>query len=110
MNIIWNMGEMAVSWMFPQVGVPLKAYRWGMTAYRVCKVWSGFMTGDVTVVGDIAQLAAKVTSANTCDNVLEGCLAIPTGGEGITDGGPFKDISCWAAFLVCKFFEGKKSG
>lgn len=105
MNLILNLGEMSLSWAFPQFSASIKAYQWGKTAYKVCKVSSGLLLGDPMSVADGFQIAAKKGLKLTCWEQYKICKDhIGSGSMG--DGGTgWGEAGCWVAFLACKFFK-----
>ena len=62
MNILFYVGEIAVSYAFPQVGAAVATMRYARTAYNVAKAFASIFSGDVAV-GGFSLASAAVSAA-----------------------------------------------
>ena len=102
MNVLFNAGQMAVGYLFPQVGVALRGAGWARTAYNVVKAVAGIFSGNAVGV-------AAAAVGGSCEEIRDACI------QRVMFNGPVLDpddaqtrggaaLVCWAGYFICKLF------
>ena len=99
MNLVINGGLTLLSWAIPQLAAPVRAYRYGRTAYKVAQLGLNIFRGSFW--GTATSLWSFFSSTRDCDLELQMCIDhIDNGMMG--DGGTgIAEISCWALYRQC---------
>lgn len=99
MNIVWGIGEAAVTWAFPQVGAAVEGAKNVKKVYNAAKLGTCVATGDFS--GVLSQLSNKAFS-ETCDTTKKYCnlaCLIFLFAPGMME---TCSATCYGSWLACK--------
>lgn len=89
------LGESAVSYAFPQLGVAVKGMRYARMGYSVAKVAICYLSGDV-----VGGTATALAAAMNCEQRRDTCISMCAGG-GDHMGAASCVTGCQLAYWAC---------